>query len=173
MDKINEALKHRKRQIIFLLTLTVVFGLFFDTIFDTMIIYLFFLIPIIDVLSNFFKDKKYVLNLSDDIKETLNKELENTLLTNEEWYLTDNYIFVIQPSIRVVKYEDIVLMYFKLHLSPGKFNSKIYQQVVIVLNDGQKYKFTVEVNNNDDFIKCATIINEKNKNILIETTKEK
>jgi len=168
MNKIKETVEHKKKETVFALMLIVVFGIFSKSI----IMCLFLLIPIVDILSNYFKDKKYVSNLSDNCKQDLNKELESTLLTNNEWYLTEKYIFITEPNIMTIRYDDIILMYYKLHLSPSRFNSRFYQQVIIVLNNGQKYKFTVESNNNEDFIKCAGIISAKNKNILIEKTKE-
>lgn len=112
-------------------------------------------------------------NLTEKKKKEINFDLKQPLLFVPEsnWIMTNNNIIIKNNKFDIINYDDIILMYYKLGIKLGK-PCKFKQSVIIILKNKNKYKFTVNVENDDDFIKCSNIIREKNPNVLEEKSKQ-
>lgn len=112
-------------------------------------------------------------NLTEKKINEINLELKQPLLFVPEsnWIMTNNYIIIQHNKFDIINYNDIVLIYYKLSVKLGK-PCKFKQSIIIVLKNNNKYKFTVDTDNDEDFIKCSNIIREKNPNVLEEKNKQ-
>lgn len=132
------------------------------------------------ILITFIKIRKNIKRVNDiynkltkEKKKEINSELKQPLLFIPEtkWIMTDNYIIIQNKKFDIIKYEDIVLMYYKLNIKLGK-PCQFKQSIIIVSKNNIKYKFSVAADKDEDFIKCSNIIREKNGNVLEEKNKQ-
>lgn len=109
--------------------------------------------------------------MDEEEKNLLSQELANTHLTNGCWYLTGNFIIIVDDKITMIKYKDIILMDYKLKVE-GNTHLYLKQRLTIFLRNGLKYSFVVDFDNDKALIACSNIILSKNKNVLEGKSKE-
>lgn len=117
-------------------------------------------------------------------KKIINEELCLVIdYLTDQYLLTEHYIIVLMPKIRLIPYEDIVLVDDKkgLYISNGIgygthfCGTQTTNQAFVVLKNGEKCVFDVEKSRGalyKNLVNFKEIVATKNSNVLIGRTKE-
>lgn len=126
------------------------------------------LIGIILVLYTLAKKVYQIKNLQN--KNIIEKELNNCLFNIGKVYFTDKYIFNLD-TLSKIYYKDILTLVPSFGM-PIKKHTGIYLYITLYLENGKKEKFTLDGDQDNDFLKFGEIVLEKNPNVFIGTLKE-
>lgn len=185
-----QKLKYSKRVFIFFIALLLL-SLFLYEAFricnrNIAFLIIFSIISSIFCLINIFKNlyfltcsKNYGRKLEDSDANRINKELEHIIDYREgECILTNNYVIILRGKIKLVSYEEIILIdnNFGIKMGDNRNPFRLYVKLFILTKHGKKY--FVDLGNvfvspqSYNTIEFNNEILTKNKDILFGKTKE-
>lgn len=145
---------------------------------------IYFFAKIIQFISLFIRLEKSRKQIDEEEKKIINEELCLVVdYLTDQYLLTEHYIIVLMPRIRLIPYENVVLVDDKkgLYVSNGIgygahfCGTQTINQAFVVLKNGEKCIFDVEKSRGmlyKNLVNFKEIVATRNSNVLVGRTKE-
>lgn len=132
------------------------------------VIIIFFIVSIVRSVIYILYNTYKINNLEN--RNKIENDLSNSIFILDKIYFTDKYIFNIE-TLSKIYYEDILILVPSFGM-PLKKHTGMYLYITLYLKNGMKEKFTLDGDQDNDFLKFGEIVLEKNPNVFVGTLKE-